>query len=278
MLMMREGSSRQEVGMGRLQVLAQALGYIEAHLRGELTPDEVADSCGYSLSALQKMFRYAFRIGVKDYIARRRITLAARDLLGTKDTVLTIALRYGYESHEVFTRAFRRIWGETPSVFRRERGFADIYPQLQPKLSKLELQEGGFVYVHQFNNTDLYDAMKTMNGTWAVAFDTCHLMEINNNYGHMAGDLAIAECIKRIDTSLEEGMAFFRIGGDEFILLTASTDQAAAQRVADAIIAHNGAPITFGGKSIPISLRYALTTLDTRVPDRDMMHKLMWHR
>lgn len=262
--------------MSRLQVLSEALKYIEAHLQGELTPEEVADSCGYSLSALQKMFRYALRIGVKDYIARRRITLAARDLLGTKDTVLTIALRYGYESHEVFTRAFRRIWGETPSNFRKERGFADIYPQLQPQPYRLQLREGGYVTVNQFNNTDLFDAMKTMHGTWAVAFDTRRLMEINERYGHMAGDLVIAECIRRIDKEKEAGMVFFRIGGDEFILLTGSEDESVAQRMAGKVTAMNGQAITFDGKEIPVALRSALTLLDTRVPDRAMMKELKW--
>lgn len=262
--------------MSRLQVLSEALKYIEAHLQGELTPEEVADSCGYSLSALQKMFRYALRIGVKDYIARRRITLAARDLLGTKDTVLTIALRYGYESHEVFTRAFRRIWGETPSNFRKERGFADIYPQLQPQPYRLQLREGGYVTVNQFNNSDLFDAMKTMHGTWAVAFDTRRLMEINEHYGHMAGDLVIAECIRRIDKEKEAGMVFFRIGGDEFILLTGSEDEAVAQRMAGKVTAMNGQAITFDGKEIPVALRSALTLLDTRVPDRAMMKELKW--
>lgn len=262
--------------MSRLQVLSEALGTIEEGLRGELTPEEVADSCGYSLSALQKMFRYAFHIGVKDYIARRRITLAARDLLGTQDTVLTIALRYGYGSHEVFTRAFQRIWGVTPSRFRRERSFSDIYPQLQPKSMLPRLPLGGSISMQQFNNTDLFDAMQTMNGTWAVALDTCRLMDINSTYGHMAGDLAIAECIRRIDTAREESMRFFRIGGDEFILLTGSTDKAVAQRMAEKITAANGATITFEGRPIPVALRHALTQLDTRIPDRAMMQELTW--
>lgn len=262
--------------MDRLTVLAGALGYIESQLQSDLTPEEVADQCGYSLSALQKMFRYAFRIGVKDYIARRRITLAARDLLETGDTVLTIALRYGYGSHEVFTRAFRRIWGETPSAFRKERRFADIYPRLKPQPCRLELRGGGYVTVHQFDNTALYDAMKTMNGTWAVAFDTRRLMEINERFGHMAGDLVIAECIRRIDAAREEGMVFFRIGGDEFILLTGSADETVARRMAEKVTAANGGTIAFGGQEIPVALRHALTLLDTRVPDRAMMQELKW--
>ena len=261
--------------MERLRTLSHALRYIETHLQA-ITPEAVADSCGYSLSALQKLFRYAFHIGVKDYIARRRITCAARDLIHTDDTVLTIALRYGYESHEVFTRAFRRIWGETPSVFRRERRFTEIYPQLNPCYIRHQLIQGGYVTVQQFENTSLYDAMQTMHGTWAVAFDTRRLHEINTTYGRTAGDLVIAECIRRIDSRRGKDMLFFRIGGDEFVLLTGSTDETAARRIAERITEDNTRPILFGDIAIPVSMRYALTLLDTAIPDREMIASLDW--
>ena len=71
-------------------------------------------------------------------------------------------------------------------------------------------------------------------------------------------------------------MVFFRIGGDEFILLTDSKDEAVAQRMAEKVIAANGQTIEFGGQQIPVSLRHALTLLDTRVPDRAMMQELQW--
>lgn len=261
--------------MERLQTLSHALRYIETHLP-DVSSEAVADSCGYSLSALQKLFRYAFHIGVKDYIARRRITCAARDLIHTEDTVLTVALRYGYESHEVFTRAFRRIWGVTPSIFRRERRFSDIYPQLDPQYTQRQITQGGYVTVQQFENTLLYDAMQTMHGTWAVAFDTKKLLDINTTYGHTAGDLVIAECIRRIDSRRRPDMLFFRIGGDEFVLLTGSADEAAARRIAESITEENGQPIFFGDTPIPVGMRYALTRLDTAVPDRDMIASLDW--
>lgn len=263
--------------MSRLETLSEALRLIEENLQGDLTPEDVAGSCGYSLSALQKIFRYALAIGVKDYIARRRITRAARELLTTTDTVLDIALRYGYASHEVFTRAFRRIWGETPSAFRRDRRFADIYPRLQPGNVRLMSGEGGNISVNQFDNTDLFDAMQHMHGTWAVAFDVRRLMEINDTCGRLAGDLVIAECIRRIDSLREEGTVFFRVGGDEFILLTGSGEEAVARAAAEKIAALNGQTIAFAGKDIPVALRYALTRLDTRVPDRAMMTGLDWN-
>lgn len=257
--------------MERLLVLTEALGFIETHLCGDVTAEEVSAHVGYSLSAMQKMFRHALHMGIADYITRRRVTLAASDLLTTRDTVLDIALRYGYGSHEGFIRAFRRIWGETPSHFRRHRGFADIYPPL----ALLASDEGGTIMAKQFDSTQLYDAMRDRNGTWAVAFDTVHLSVINRDYGHAAGDLVIAECVRRIDEAREEGMVFFRIGGDEFILLTGETDEAAAQRLADQVTAHNEETIDCGGVAVTVSMRAALMRLDTRVPNKEMLDELI---
>ena len=257
--------------MERLRVLTEALGFIETRLCGEVTAEEVSAHVGYSLSAMQKMFKHALHMGLADYITRRRITLAASDLLTTRDTVLDIALRYGYGSHEGFIRAFRRIWGETPSHFRQHRGFADIYPPLELFAS----DEGGTIMGKQFDSTALYDAMKERNGTWAVAFDTVHLMRINDTYGRAAGDLVIAECVRRIDEAREEGMVFFRIGGDEFILLTGETDEAAAQRLADQVTAHNDEAIDCGGVKVAVAMRAALMRLDTRVPNKEMLDELI---
>lgn len=260
--------------MERLRILTEALGFIEARLDGEITPEEVASHVGYSLSAVQKMFRHALGMGIADYILRRRVTLAAGELLATERTVLEIALRYGYGSHEGFLRAFRRVWGETPSHFRRHHGFADIYPPITLLID----HEGGETMTKQFDSAGLYDALRQRTGTWAVAFDTCALSVINETNGRAAGDLVIAECLRRIDEAREEGMVLFRIGGDEFVLLTDSADERDAQRIAEKVTARNGEAILSGTQSIPVSLRTALTRLDAEVPSKAMLDRLEWDR
>ncbi len=243
--------------MTRLETLTEALAFIEAGLCGELSPDTVAAHCHYSLSSMQKMFRHAFRMGLADYIARRRLTLASRALVSTRDPVLDIALRCGYESHEVFTRAFRRIWGVTPSQFRRERSFADIFPRLQ-------LPIGGEQMAHRYHDiTELYDTLRSLDSTWALVFDTCHLDPINKQIGRAAGDLVIAECLRRIDEAREEGMILFRIGGDEYVLLSGLTDQAAAETLCARILQDNEKPIVWEGREIPVALHSGLSLLDT---------------
>lgn len=260
--------------MERLRILTEALGFIETRLGGEVTPEEVASHVGYSLSAMQKMFRHALQMGMADYITRRRVTRAAGELLATDRTVLEIALRYGYGSHEGFLRAFRRVWGETPSHFRRHHGFADIYPPITLRID----QEGGKTMTHRFEAEGLYDAIRERAGTWAVAFDTCCLSVINEQHGSAAGDLAIAECLRRIDEAREAGMVLFRIGGDEFILLTGSADENDARRIAEKVAARNGEEILSGTQRIPVTMRTAFMRLDTEVPSKAMLDGLEWNR
>ena len=116
--------------MNNFEKLSATLEFIEENLTEDITAELCAKRCGYSLSSVQKMFRHTFHIGVSDYISRRKLTAAAKELLACESPILEIALKYGYNSHEVFTRAFMRLWGVTPSEFRRKRRFSEIFPKL----------------------------------------------------------------------------------------------------------------------------------------------------
>ncbi len=245
--------------MESFSILTKALDYIENNLTEEITQKDIADHCSYSLSALQKMFSRVFHIGIADYIARRRITAASRDLLNTDDTILDIALKYGYNSHEVFSRKFTRIWGESPSKYRKKRSFSEIYPKLDLPI----YNSGGFIRMKKFDFTGLYEALREMDGTYAICFDMCNLLPFNEKYGHNAGDVAIAECLKRIDNEKSDDMIMFRIGGDEFVLLTNKTDIKEAEEIRDRVFSHNNETVSFNGEELPVSLHGGIMKLET---------------
>lgn len=246
--------------MEKFSVLTQTLEYIEDNICESISRKDIADHCAYSLSSLEKMFRRAFHIGIADYISRRKITLASRELLQTDSTVLDIAMKYGYNSHEVFLRAFAKIWGENPSEYRRKRSFSEIYP----KLDETHSYTGGIYMGSKFDIAELYDRLKEMDGTCIISFDTVNLMTVNDTYGHKAGDLVIAECLKRIDNEKTNDMIMFRIGGDEFVLLTGSDNDAAARSIGDSILKHNGETVCYDGTDIPVSMQYGIMTLESR--------------
>lgn len=240
--------------MKSFYVLEDALRYIEENLENDFTQNDVADACYVSLSGLQKLFRFALHFSVGEYIVKRRMTCAAKALCETDASVTEIAFRYGYNSPEVFTRAFTRVWRVKPSEYRRNRHFCGICPPVQIPPMKME----GHDLRKQFDISELYDYLLSNKGTYVLGFDICGLLPINEKIGREAGDLAIIETVRRIDAACEDGMLALRLGGDEFVLVTALSDQAAAQKLLHSVLSHNGEPIVFQGQEIPLSLHGCL--------------------
>ena len=80
-----------------------------------LTLRHLAQKLGYSEYHVSHMFRRVSGMQLRDYLRGRRLAFALRDVRDTEDSLLTIALRYGFSSHEAFTRAFKDAYGVTPS-------------------------------------------------------------------------------------------------------------------------------------------------------------------
>jgi AraC family transcriptional regulator len=96
----------------------KALWFIESHLAGALTLDEVAAIAGVSRFHLVRAFAAATGFSVMRYVRARRLSEAARALAGGAPDILTVALDADYGSHEAFTRAFREHFGVTPEMVR----------------------------------------------------------------------------------------------------------------------------------------------------------------
>ena len=99
--------------------IGRSLAMIEERIREKLTVEALADGIHFSKYHYQRMFREAVGESVMRYVTRRKLVLAAGELAGTRDTVLEIALRYGYDSHEGFTRSFAAYMGMTPTEYRK---------------------------------------------------------------------------------------------------------------------------------------------------------------
>lgn len=105
--------------MNQSNPIFHSLRTIEERLQEKLTVESLAESIHFSKYHYQRLFREAVGESVMRYVARRRLFLAAGDLAGTDSSVLEIALRYGYDSHEGFTRSFKAHMGVTPTEYRR---------------------------------------------------------------------------------------------------------------------------------------------------------------
>ncbi|MDE6639544.1 MAG: helix-turn-helix transcriptional regulator [Acetatifactor sp.] len=99
--------------------ICHSLAMIEERIREKLTVEALAASIHFSKYHYQRMFREAVGESVMRYVTRRKLILAAGELAETRDTILEIALRYGYDSHEGFTRSFTAYMGMTPAEYRK---------------------------------------------------------------------------------------------------------------------------------------------------------------
>ena len=106
--------------MDYLLYVRAALDYIESHLEERIASADVAAAAGFSLSHFHSVFRAAMGTPLASYVRGRRLIHAARQLRETAESILDIALRYGFSGHEAFTRSFRRSFGCPPRDFRRD--------------------------------------------------------------------------------------------------------------------------------------------------------------
>lgn len=101
--------------------IQRSVDYIDQHLMENLDLDKVARQSGYSLSHFYKVFPAITGFSLKEFARNKRLAYAARRLVHSRDRILDIALESGFESQEVFTRAFSALYGTTPRSYRLTR-------------------------------------------------------------------------------------------------------------------------------------------------------------
>lgn len=109
--------------------------YIEDNLTGEIDFKEVAKLAFCSEYHFKRMFSFLAGIPLSEYIRRRRLTLAAFELKNNSMKVIDIAIKYGYNSPDAFTRAFQQLHGVTPSEARNNGFSLKAYPPMSFQLS-----------------------------------------------------------------------------------------------------------------------------------------------
>ena len=106
--------------MNMLENMNSVVAYIEAHLCDDIDPLVIERLAGCSAGIFSRFFAYAAGIPLSEYIRRRRLTLAAHELMQSDARIIDIALKYGYDSPVSFARAFSTVHGVTPSQARSQ--------------------------------------------------------------------------------------------------------------------------------------------------------------
>jgi AraC family transcriptional regulator len=107
---------------------------VEDRLHSDLDVAALAAELGTTEYHLRRMFSSLAGMPLSEYIRRRRMSVAAADILGNDD-LLSIAVRYGYGSTEAFGRAFRSVHGGSVGDVKRDGGPLRTQPQLKFRLT-----------------------------------------------------------------------------------------------------------------------------------------------
>ncbi len=113
--------------MDEIKRLNRAISYIEDALASEIDVRELCRICCCSLVKFQQMFSMVCGVPVSEYIRNRRMTLAAYELIHTNCKIIDLALRFGYDSPEAFTRAYTLFHGVSPSVTRKTGKYEEYF-------------------------------------------------------------------------------------------------------------------------------------------------------
>lgn len=120
--------------MDWLDAMNNAIDYMEANITEKLDIEKVAKIALSSTFHFQRMYHMITGVTIAEYIRRRRLTLAAMDII-SGEKIINVAYKYGYETPEAFTKAFGKMHGISPSAAREPGVNLKAYPKLSFHIS-----------------------------------------------------------------------------------------------------------------------------------------------
>ncbi len=122
-----------------IAAMQRAISYMEAHLLEQINYEDVANHVHISSYEFHRAFTFLTGMTANTYIRNRRLSLAGREILQTDEKITQIALKYGYDTSESFTKAFTRFHGVAPKFAREGTAKLALFNPLVIKI----MVEGG---------------------------------------------------------------------------------------------------------------------------------------
>ena len=116
---MFENKKMEQTGEEGEQTIVGIVRYMQEHLKEEISLNVLADEFHLSAQYISQLFKNEIGVNFLAYLTNIRMEQAKKLLLSTDDTVAEIAEKSGYADYRVFTKAFKKAEGVTPSQYRR---------------------------------------------------------------------------------------------------------------------------------------------------------------
>ena len=149
--------------MDMLKQLNAAIDYVESSLSDEINFDKMTQIACVTKDSFFRFFSYMTGMTINEYIRRRRLTQAAYDLQDDNLRVIDIAIKYGWESADAFTRAFIKQHGITPTQARNQKQPIKIYPPAHLYIMIKGAEEMNFRLI-ELTETEVLGVSKQFDG------------------------------------------------------------------------------------------------------------------
>lgn len=249
----------------QMDVLSQfqnSIEYIEQRLVEPIKLELVAVEACMCLSSYYELFKALTQFTLKEYIRKRRLTEAASELIFSKQTVLEIAIKYQYETYEAFSRAFKLMFGLSPTQYRKTGIFVAAYPRL--KIILTGEREGVKMISYEMNKEHIIENIERAKTGFIMDIDIDYFMNVNEKYGRDGGDKVLVEVPRRIKKLLKSkdiSSEVMRFGGDEFIIVFENGSQSDIELLADEILDEFVTPILYNEQEIKITVSIGIAPI-----------------
>ncbi len=165
--------------MDAIKQLTNAIAFIESNLSGEIDTNKIAKIAICPYDKFKRFFSYMTNMSVSEYIRKRRLTLAAYELLKGQEKIIDLAVKYGYSSADSFTRAFAKQHGVLPTEVSEDTPL-NVYPPVSFYVAIKGASELKFRIVN-IDSIKLRGISKEFTGTAADRFEQEHIMWSNQH-------------------------------------------------------------------------------------------------
>lgn len=186
--------------------------YIESNLKEDITLDSVTNEFHYSKTHISRMFNRVVGISLTEYINRRRLSKAVLLIVNTNKPIQYISDVYRFGSSKYFSTVFKKEYGISPSIYRKNQTYVYLYPKRMIKGGK---------GMDKRNEFELLNYIVTNSSTQDELLDTLSMLDNVIMYDQKNSEvklIGIIEVMKdkmvdllvQIELNLISGKHFFR--------------------------------------------------------------------
>lgn len=136
---------------GSSDKLNELIQYIEDHLTESIKYEKLAKILAVNEYSLHRIFLFITNMSIAEYIRKRRLSMAAIELLNTNVKVIDLAIKYQYDSSIAFSRAFKKMMGFNPKEVKKHKNFLKLFPKLSFNDDTENIKELEYKEINNFN-------------------------------------------------------------------------------------------------------------------------------